>query len=324
MTDRPTSLQHHPGSGPGPDPVEIRVDAGALSVGALLYGPEDAPPAVLLHGQADSAWSMDSVARPLADRYRVVSLDLRGHGRSDWGAYTLAHFLGDLHGVIEALELTRPVVIGHSLGGQVAAQYCGLFPQVPRAAVLIESLGPPPHRLAAVDPDAHGRRQARQLVDRVRSRARRRTLTDLDEATERLARAHPRLAPNRARLLATTGTEPDPAGGVRWRFDPASRDWLAGHDPERAEQRWRGITCPVQIILGAQAWERYWTRAMFDASELDGPMSVAERDRRLANFADHELVVMDDAGHMVHYDQPDRLNAEIARFLATRIEATAP
>ena len=72
---------------PGEMPEEILIDAGALTVGGLDYGrPADgssARPVLMTHGQADSAWSLDPLARHLADRYRVVSVDLRGHGRSD-------------------------------------------------------------------------------------------------------------------------------------------------------------------------------------------------------------------------------------------------
>lgn len=300
------------------EPVEARIDSGSLHLGALLYGDESAPPVVIMHGQADSAWSMDAVARPLADRYRVISLDLRGHGASDWGAYTLLHLVGDLYGVIEQLELVDPIMIGHSLGGQATAQFCGLYPEIPRAAVLIEAIGPPPHRLARVDPDAHERTWSRMRVERIRTRASHRPSADLAEAVARFQRAHPGLEPERAAFLAEKSTVALDDGMRLWRFDPSSRDWIAGHDPGRAEQRWLGITCPVQVILGAEAWERYWKRAIADSEQLEGPLSEAELQRRLAKFTDHDFVSIAGAGHMVHYDQPAALNTAIAAFLADR------
>lgn len=308
------------GSGPLNEPIETRIDAGALTLGALLYGSASAPPVLMLHGQSDSAWSMDSVARALADRYRVISLDLRGHGNSDWGSYTLLHMIGDLVGVVETLDLVAPIIIGHSLGGQVAAQFCGVYPEIPRAAVLIESLGPPPHRLARTDPEAHERHYSRTRVERVRQRARSRPLANLAEAVERIRTLHPGLDAERAALLADKGTSERPDGSREWRFDPASRDWVAGHDHDRAEQRWRGVTCPVHVVLGRDAWDRFWKLSLPFSEELEGPFTDEEVARRLSNFADVSCAQVADAGHMVHYDQPLELNASIARFLSERVE----
>lgn len=304
-------------------PLATRIDAGALNIGALLYGEESAPPMIILHGHTDTAWSMDSVARPLAERYRVISLDLRGHGASDRGAYTLLHMVGDLKGVIDELDLVDPIVIGHSLGGQVAAQFCGIYPEIPRAGVFIEAIGPPAFKLARTDPDDHERAFARQRVERIRRRARNRPLADLADAVERVRRAHPLLDPERAALLAEKGTRELADGSREWHFDPASRDWIAGHDAGRAEQRWRGITCPVQVILGADAWDRFWKPNLPYSDELEGPFSEAEIERRLSNFADRRFVRLEGAGHMVHYDRPTELNEVIASFLVERVERTA-
>ena len=55
----------------------------------------------------------------------------------------MAHHIADLHAVFADCRLERPIVIGHSLGGQVVAQWAGIFAELPRAVVLIEGLGPP-------------------------------------------------------------------------------------------------------------------------------------------------------------------------------------
>jgi pimeloyl-ACP methyl ester carboxylesterase len=298
-------------------PKETRIAAGALALGALEYGDVTAAPVLVLHGHADQAWSMDSVARPLADRYRVVSLDLRGHGRSDWGPYTLPHLVGDIRGVIEALELEAPLLIGHSLGGQAAAQFCGLYPEIPRAVVLIEALGPPLHRRATTDPDGFEREHTRMRVELVRQPARSRRYSSFEAALARFRAAHPLLDAERAALLVDKGTRELPDGSREWRFDPATRDWIAGHEHWLAEQRWRGITCPVQVVLGTDSWDRFWKDAIPASDEIDGPMPPAELDRRLSNFADVRCAEIEGAGHMVHYDRPSELNDVIDRFLAT-------
>jgi pimeloyl-ACP methyl ester carboxylesterase len=297
------------------EPRRRRIDAGALHVGALEYGPPDARPVVMTHGLADSAWSLDRLARSLSDRYRVISLDLRGHGMSDWGAYTLPHFVGDLVGVCEALELDRPLMLGHSLGGQAVAQFCGLYPEIPCAAVLIEALGPPPRSDERENPEAYERAWTRRRADMVRRPARHRPLADLGAAVERFAIAHPRLDPSTARFIVEKNTKELADESRTWRHDPETRDWLAGHDHDRAEQRWQGVTCPVQVVLGAEAWETFWSRMDLFADDLVGPMSPAETQRRLDKFATSSLVTVPDAGHMVHYDQPDVLATIVRSFV---------
>lgn len=297
------------------DPRESRIDAGALSVGALEYGDPEAPPVLMTHGLAESAWSLDLLARALAEDHRVISLDLRGHGRSDWGAYTLVHFVGDLVGVCEALELVQPVVIGHSLGGQAIAQLCGLFPDLPRAAVLIEALGPPPRTKARTDPDGHEREWTRMRVELVRRQAQHRAQSDLDAAVERFLRAHPLLDPARGRFLVEKNTKELVDGSREWRHDPECRDWLAGHDHGRAEQRWGGVSCPVQILLGNDSWDTFWSKSLMQADDLEGPMSPEEMARRVGLFANATLVQMEGAGHMIHYDCPDDLETVVASFV---------
>jgi pimeloyl-ACP methyl ester carboxylesterase len=300
------------------------VDAGAVRLGALLYGDPEAPPVVTMHGVGDLAWSMDSLARELAAHYRVISLDLRGHGRSESGAYGMLHLIGDLRGAIESLELVDPILVGHSLGGQVTAQFSGLFPDVPRLAVLIEAIGPP-SRTDVDDHEPEGRRRvASERIEMIRHPARRRSMPDLEAAVERLCATHPLLDPERGRFLAEKGTRPAPDGGLEWVFDPWARDWIAGHDHATAEERWQGVRCPVLAILGLDSYETYWSKRMPPSwlAGMDGALTDTERDRRLANFADHELVEIEGAGHMVQYDQPHALNHAVLDFLSRKVSDT--
>lgn len=314
--DRTASREHAP--------VERLIDAGAVRLGALDYGNPDGPPVLLTHGVADSAWSLDPLARALADAYHVISLDLRGHGRSDWGAYTLPHLVGDLVGACETLDLQSPILIGHSLGGQAVAQFCGLYPDLPRAAVLIEAIGPPPRTLERVDPPRYEREWTRMRVDLIRRPARHRRQPDLASAIARFQEANPLLDRERAAFIVEKNTRAAEGGGRIWRHDPKVRDWLAGHDHGRAEQRWQGITCPVQVVLGSHAWEWFWSRSRVLSDDLEGPMSAEEIGRRMANFADARLTTVAGAGHMVHYDQPHELSRVVSDFLAEVAPADDP
>ena len=125
-------------------PREISVAAGEVRLSALEYGPPDGAPLVLVHGIRDLAWSFDPVARAFAGQFRVLVPHLRGHGDSDKpGAYAMADLVGDLRALVDGLALEHPVLVGHSLGGQIVAGYAGVFRDVPRALVVIEGMGPP-------------------------------------------------------------------------------------------------------------------------------------------------------------------------------------
>ncbi|MFQ5880760.1 MAG: alpha/beta fold hydrolase [Dehalococcoidia bacterium] len=95
---------------------------------------------VLLHGLASTCRIWNAVAPHLATRFWIVALDQRGHGESDKpeDGYDFDTIAADLHAFVEALGLERPVLVGHSWGGNVALHYAALRPEVPRGLVLVD------------------------------------------------------------------------------------------------------------------------------------------------------------------------------------------
>lgn len=274
---------------------------------------------VFLHGLTDLAWSLHPVAERFADRYHVLNLDLRGHGNSSHpGRYTVPHFVSDLRFAIDALSLERPVLFGHSMGSIVTSTFAGTWPDEPAALIMVEGLGPPP-RFGETDPG--GRRViARALIEALIEDPSRPPMADIDTARTRLRRAHQGLDEQRVAELAGEGTRPGPDGGLVWKWDPRVREWVAVFDGERYEECWAAVTCPTLMVTGGQAWDRWWkpTAAVRPGPGFDGPMSDAERDRRLALFDDIEHHTVD-AGHMVHFDAHDELVGLTERFLADRL-----
>src|SRR5262245_47082771 len=110
----------------------------------LEWGATHAPPIVLLHGGHQSAHSWDLVSLHLAQRYRVLALDQRGHGDSEWArdvGYTNHEMSLDAEAFINALGLQRPVVMGHSMGGRNAMLLVRRSPTLPRALIIVD-VGP--------------------------------------------------------------------------------------------------------------------------------------------------------------------------------------
>ena len=97
-------------------------------------------PIVLLHGLASNSRWWLLVGPLLARRFRVLALDQRGHGESDKpdDGYDFATVTGDLAAFVDALELERPVVVGHSWGGEIALEYAATYPERAAGAVLVE------------------------------------------------------------------------------------------------------------------------------------------------------------------------------------------
>ena len=125
-------------------PQSLELDGAGIRLRGYDYGNAMARPLVMVHGIEDFALALEPLPQAFRDSYHVISFDLRGHGDSDKpGAYTMGHFIADLHAVIWQLQLERPILVGHSLGGQIVSQYAGVFPEVPRAVVNIDGMGPP-------------------------------------------------------------------------------------------------------------------------------------------------------------------------------------
>ena len=122
------------------DPAVDRfADLRGLSFHYREYG-EGGRPLVLLHGVASNSRVWLIVAPLLARRFRVFALDQRGHGESAKpdGGYDFPTVTDDIAAFVETLGLERPVIVGHSWGGNVALQYAATYPDSAAGIVLVD------------------------------------------------------------------------------------------------------------------------------------------------------------------------------------------
>src|SRR5688500_1753515 len=104
--------------------IDRKIDLGGVGVAIQDQRPRDALPRVFLHGGSRTPGDWLFVVPSLADDFRIVTVDFRGHGKSDpVPSYSWLDGVKDTAGVIEGLSLDDPVVIGHSLGGMTAIKY---------------------------------------------------------------------------------------------------------------------------------------------------------------------------------------------------------
>ncbi|HTK98516.1 MAG TPA: alpha/beta hydrolase [Pseudomonadales bacterium] len=295
------------------EPVRHTVRSSGVNLNVLTLGDSANPPLVFVHGIRDVAASLMVIAEPFADRWYVVLPELRGHGDSDnSNYYAIWQFIYDLHRVVEALDLEQPVVVGHSLGGQIAAHHAAMFPEEVRALAIVEGLGPP-ERLRDSDPDARLIAQRQQLLATMELPEHSRPLPSIEFAAQRLRANNPRLSEQRAYWLADHGTAIAADGNRYWKFDQrVTQIWLST-DPALNRQRWRQVQCATLIVTADLAHE-YWT-AQMPIDGWDGRFNEGDLAERLRSFRNAAHVRIANAGHMVHFDAPEMLVDAIERFL---------
>jgi pimeloyl-ACP methyl ester carboxylesterase len=103
------------------------------------------PPIVFVHGWCCNRTNWRAQVPHYSKHHRVIALDQRGHGESDKPDqdYTIAGFVDDLTHVIQSLNIDRPVIVGHSMGGVIAMNFARKHPDVARAIVMIDSPATP-------------------------------------------------------------------------------------------------------------------------------------------------------------------------------------
>jgi len=286
-------------------------NTGNVRLSGLDFGNPDAPDMVLLHGIRDISWSMTSIAEEFARDYHIVVPDLRGHGDSDNpSVYTMSHIIADLRSLIVNRELENPVIIAHSLGGHIAAQYAALFPDDVHALVLIDGMGPPRFDLSESDQQSMDRDRITMLLQ---DESQLRVMRDIDEAHQRMLRNNPRLNKNTARMLAEKGTHTLDDGGVTWKWDAAAHQVWGTFSSDENEARLGWIRCPV-LLITAEHSMAYWGQMR---EHLQGQQAHhdAEVERRRQIFKNAKHVSIEGAGHMIHYDQPEQLNIQLRDFV---------
>jgi pimeloyl-ACP methyl ester carboxylesterase len=264
----------------------------------LLEWSESGPTVLLLHGFLEHAHAWDFVAPRLAAAgFRVLALDWRGHGDTQWvgagGYYHFADYAADLAGIVGALG-GRVALVGHSMGAGGAVLYAGTAPATVTALACVDALGPPDMRAEDVP-----NRFVSWLADLDRMKARERVTLTLAEATTRIRERFPHFSDPVARHLAAHGTREE-NGGRTWKFDPLHQTTAPGpYYVAQARAFWRRIACPVLYVAGA-----------------DSPYRLTpddEADRLAALRAEH--VVLPGVAHHPHLEAPERLAEILVAFL---------
>ena len=235
------------------------------------------PPLILLHGLMTNGMCWTSLARALEQDYDVIMPDARGHGQSsvpDHG-YRYEDHANDVAGLINALKLPPPMLLGHSMGGMTAAVVASRKPNLLRSVIL-------------ADPTFLHPKVQHEVRDSDVAEQHRKMLTlSLEEVMAAAQTRHPKRSAETIELFAK----------ARLQTSMAAFDVLTPPNPDY-EQLIQKIDIPCLLIFG--------DKGVVTAA-------VAETLQRLN--AGLRVEQIRDAGHSLHMDQPEHFAAVVNNFL---------
>ena len=274
-----------------------------LAYNVRHWGPDDAPLLLILHGWMDSSASFQFTVDALRQSWHVVAPDWRGYGQSEWlnHRYWFADYYADLDALLEHYSPGVPArVVGHSMGGAVASIYGGVRPERIAGLLMVDFLGMLPNEAQ----EAPGR--LREWLDCSRETPKLRAYASREQLAARLLQFNKRLLPERAAFLATHCASQLPDGQWVIACDP----WHKVPSPhlyriEEVMACWRAMTAPVMLVT---ADEGYVMQRFGQHSE--------ELQRRMDCFVHGHITRIDDCGHNVQHDRPERLAELIESFFS--------
>ncbi|MBS0327510.1 MAG: alpha/beta hydrolase [Proteobacteria bacterium] len=277
----------------------------------LTWGHSGAPVLILVHGWMDVAASFQFLVDALTRDWYVVAPDLRGFGRSAWQpqGYWFPDYVADLDALVRHFAGGEPArLVGHSLGGNVVMHYAGVRPRRVARVVSLEGFGIPEEG-ARKAPEKLG-----AWLDALEEPPAFRPYASLAAVADRLQKNNPRLARDRAEFLAAHWARVRPDGSADLVSDPRHRlPFPTVNRMEEAFAVWRAIEAPVLWVAAADSRLPHWLDGHPEGEVGTGGLAGVRR--RLAAVPHGRLGVIDDAGHMLHHDQPAAVAAQIEPFL---------
>ncbi len=287
------------------EPTSLRLaGADGNEIHALQWSSEGTP-LILVHGFGNDAHIWDEFAPLVAPHYRVVAIDLRGHGDSDHDPerrYQWDDHVRDLEAVTAALEIERMVLVGHSLGGRTCLLFAGRNAERMAGLVVVDT-GP--------EHDPRGQIRIRQEVEGRSSDGGDGSLASITAYEQVLAHNYPAATPDSIKRMARSELKQREDG--RWvrKADPyfmsslasASAEEQEAYEEETRKKLWHAcevLACPTLVVRGA-------------ASDI---LSAETADQMVDDVLQNgQLAVVAQAAHSVMTDNPEGFNEAVSEFV---------
>jgi pimeloyl-ACP methyl ester carboxylesterase len=271
----------------------------------------DKTPLVMVHGWMDVSASFQFVIDAMQHDHWVIAPDWRGFGLTETphtDNYWFPDYLADLDFLLDHYVGDRPVnLVGHSMGGHIATLYSGVRPERVAKLVNIEGFG-----MAATRPSQAPGRYAKWM-DELKTLARGeldlKPYADLEGVAQRLIKTNPRLGTDKAHWLAQ-----------HWSSANAQGEWrILGHAAHKITNAqlfkvdevlaiYERISAPMLCVVASTDSLKQWWNDQYTQPEFM---------QRIASVPNIRHAVIDDAGHMLHHDQPDVLARLLEEFLSS-------
>jgi pimeloyl-ACP methyl ester carboxylesterase len=267
-------------------------------------------PLVLVHGWMDVAASYQFVVDALSHDHYVIAPDWRGYGQTASGGadnFWFPDYLADLDFLLDHYSPNQPVnLVGHSMGGNVVMLYSGVRPERIRRLVNLEGFGMP-----ASTPDQAPVRYAKWMDELKKLHTGKMDLRPYDAASgvaRRLMKTNPRLSADKADWLSRHWAHENDQGQWTILGEPGHK--LSNANLFRVEEvlaLYARLSMPVLAVEASDNSLDFWWKGKF---------TLDQYHERLKVVPQVEIARIDDAGHMMHHDQPEVLAALIERFIA--------
>ncbi len=257
------------------------------------WGNEQATPIVCLYGLRAYGHWFDEFALVVKDYYRVLALDQRGWGETDWapdGNYTREAYVSDVEAFVDTLQLDKVILVGHWMGGLNAIHYTARHPDRVRALCILD-IGP--------EVDHAGMQRMRTELGE--------TPAGFDswlEAKAFLKMRHPKASEENHQTRLQWMLKEGSDGKIEWRIDQAIFDPnLKPDDPQQTWALLSQIRCPTLIVRGG----------------VSDVLSAPTCEEMVKCIPGSRWFDIPNAGHMVIEDNPEACNAAMLEFLGSRL-----
>lgn len=269
----------------------------------------DQIPLVLLHGWMDVAASYQFVVDAFVQGHHIIAPDWRGYGQTASGGadnFWFPDYLADLDFLLDHYAPQGQInLVGHSMGGNIAMLYAGVCPERIRRLVNLEGFG-----LPASKPEQAPARYAKWIDELKKLHRGQLDLQPYDTVSgvaRRLMKTNPRLSNDKANWLARHWAQENEQG--QWSILGETGHKISSANIFRADELleiYKRISMPLLAVEASDNSLEMWWKGQF---------TLEQYHERLTNIPNVEIAVIEDAGHMMHHDQPEQLAELIERFI---------